>query len=84
MNTDELELKAEVYDAKVDEYLQIISNKRHIPFEILKNTYDYCVRYPEIKDIARDDKLRKIWTQKYDRNHEIKGNVEIINQEEKK
>jgi len=79
MNSDELELRLDINQAKVDEYLNFISKHRHIPFQILKDTYEYAIRYPEIKDISTDDKLRKIWTKKYSKNEEIKGSVEIIN-----
>jgi hypothetical protein len=78
MNADELELRLDVQEAKVNEFLQIISKKHKIPIEILQSVYAHCCRYPEIKDMAKDDKARKIWAKKYDKNEEIKNSFEII------
>lgn len=78
MNADELELRLDVQQAKINEFLQIVSKKHKIPFEILESVYLHCVKYPEIKDMTKDVKCRKIWTKKFERKDEIKNSVEIV------
>jgi len=81
MNPDELALRLEINDAKTEECLRHLSKTHKIPFDILKNVYDFCVKYPEIKDIAKDETARKVWARKFEKNEDIKEAVEIIKQE---
>jgi hypothetical protein len=78
MNADELALRLDIHEAKINEFLHIISKKHKIPIEILETVYAHCCRYPEIKDMTKDEKVRKIWTKKYEKNEEIKNSFEII------
>jgi hypothetical protein len=78
MNADELELLIDVKEAKVNEFLQIVSKKRKIPLEILESVYAHCIRYPEIKMMAKDAEVKKIWTRKYAKNEELKNSFDII------
>jgi hypothetical protein len=78
MNTDELELRIDVQEARTNEFLQIVSKKYKLPIEIIQSVYAHCVKYPEIKDMTKDKELRKIWTKKYERNEEVKNSVEIV------
>ena len=78
MNADQLELFVDVQEAKINNFLQIISKKRKIPMEILSSVYTHCVRYPEIKDIGKDAEIKKIWTKKYEKNEEVKNSFEVV------
>ena len=78
MNADQLEMLIDVKEAKLNEFLQIISKKHKIPMEIIQSVYTHCIRYPEIKDLGKDPDVKKIWTKKYSRNEEVQNSVEVI------
>jgi hypothetical protein len=78
MNADELEMLIDVKEARISEFLNIISKKRKIPVEILEHVYTHCIRYPEIKDLGKKEEVKKIWTRKFKKNDEITNCVEII------
>jgi hypothetical protein len=84
MNADELELLIDFKEAKITEFLTVVSKKYKVPVEILQSVYSHCIRYPDIKSMAKDEKCRNIFTKKYEKTDEIKNAFEIISNETKK
>lgn len=77
VDTDEEEFRNKIIKAKTEEFLNITAREYKLPIEIIREVYEFCCKYPTIKDFCMDEKARKIWQKQYKYHEEI-GGVEVI------